>query len=97
MGFVLEKKEPVLSLTVNLYLDLYGAGIDLLRLIKLRKLSFLLENLGSKSSDVHKVDGLCAVKLLAGINVTLPGSLELLIFKGNIIYGCKEGCMTAMI
>ena len=42
MCFVLEKKKPRLGSAVNVNRDLYGAGIDLLGLVKLIKLTELL-------------------------------------------------------
>ena len=43
MGLVLEKKQPVLGFAVDLDLNLDGAGVNLLRLVKLVKLSCLLQ------------------------------------------------------
>ena len=97
MGLVLKEQEPVLILAIDIDLDLYGAGIDLLRLIELLELSFLLQHLRSEGTDIHEVDRLRAVQLLAGCDVTIPCLLELRISEIDMIDCGQEGGMTAVI
>ena len=97
MGLVLKEQEPVLILAIDIDLDLYGAGIDLLRLIELLELAFLLQHLRSEGADIHEVDRLRAVQLLAGCDVTIPGLLKLRIGEIHLIDRGQEGGMTAVI
>ena len=97
MGLVLKEQEPVLILAIDIDLDLHGAGIDLLRLIELLELSFLLQHLRSEGTDIHEVDRLRAVQLLAGCDVTIPCLLELWISEIDMIDRGQEGGMTAVI
>ncbi len=98
MSLVLEHEDPVLELTVNIDLDLNGAGIDLLALIEIGHKTVGFELLCSDSTEIHEGDRLVSpAELLADIDIHFVCILD--IRSGNIdIFNIgKERGMAAVI
>ena len=97
MGLILEEQEPRLAYAVNVNVDLNGAGIDLLRFVKLIEFAVGSEILNSNRCNIHKADGLSSAKLLADADVLVIGLLKQLILELNVINNGQEGGVTAVI
>ncbi len=63
VSFVFEHEEPILLLSVDLSLDLYGAGVDLLGFIEVFENAGPLQIFCGYRRDIHKSYG----AVLAGI------------------------------
>ena len=97
VSFVLEEKEPVLSFSVDIYLDLYGAGIDLLGFVQLVQHAHGFQITCTDGTHVHQSDGLRAVEFLAGTDVFVIGGLELgIVGLDRVDYRIERG-VTAVI
>ena len=58
VGLVLEQQQPGLRHAVHRHVDLHGAGVDLLGLVQLGKLSRGFQVFGGDGGKIHEADGL---------------------------------------
>ena len=98
VGLVLEHEDPVLLLAVYIHLDLYRAGIDLLALVKVGKLSVSLQLLCCKGGEVHKGHGLVrSAQLLADVHIHIVCILYVRSIYLYVFNICEECGVTAVI
>ena len=97
VGLVLEQEKPILLLAVNGYLDLDGAGVDLLALVEVTELSRGFEIFSGKSADVHQRHGLGSAEFTADSDVIIVSLLQKLVLKGYGVDLGEEGSVTAMV
>ncbi len=98
MGLVLEQEQPVLVVAVHVNLDLDGAGVDFLGLVKAGQDTVLLEPLGADGAHVHEADGLgVTAELVAHRQVTFEGGLDGGVIDGHFVQLSAERGVTAMV
>ena len=98
MGLVLEQEQPVLVVAVHVNLDLDGAGVDFLGLVKAGQDTVLLEPLGADGAHVHEADGLgVTAELVAHRQVTLEGGLDGGVIDGHFVQLGAERGVTAVV
>ncbi len=98
MSLVLEHEDPVLKLAVDVYLDLNGTSVDLLRLVKVGEKSVSLELLCSKSTDIHKsYRAVAPAELLADIEVHIVSVLDVGSLDIDLFNVCEECGVTAVV
>ena len=98
VSFVLEHKEPVLKLAVNIYLDLYGTSIDLFGLVKILENAFLFQLLCADGSDIHKSDGLAfSAQLFSCVDVLVICLSDVIGINICFIDNCGECGVTAVV
>ena len=98
VGLVLEQEQPVLLLTVHITLDLDGAGIDLLALVKVLQNAALLQRLGTDGRAVHQgAVFLVAAQLGAHRHVAVKGFLHHGVVDLHIVQNGAEGGVAAVI
>ncbi len=94
---VLEQQEPWFALSVDLYVDLDGAGIDLFRNIELVKSAELPQISDSDRRQIHEAYRFGASEQLSGLDIVIIGILEDFIFKLYVVDDCPECRMSAVI
>ena len=98
VGFILEQQQPGLSLPVHCHIHFHGAGVDLLGLVQLGKLSGGFQILGGDGGKIHEADGLLLpVKLLSHRQVLVIGLLQQRIGKGHAVNHRTEGGVAAVV
>ena len=102
VSFVLEHKEEVAVLTVDVCGNVNGAGVDLLALVKLGELASLFEHLYCDGCDIHQSLGaLCrlflSVNLDSGCEVSVISGRYCFIVYFYVIDMSREGGVTAMV
>ncbi len=98
VGLVLEQEQPVLVVAVHVNLDLDGAGVDFLGLVKAGQDTVLLEPLGADGAHVHEADGLgVTAELVAHRQVTLEGGLDGGVIDGHFVQLGAERGVTAVV
>ena len=95
---VFEEEEPVLILSVHIHRNLYGAGVDLFRLIQTSELAGVLEVFCTDRTHVHKGNGtLIATELMAHGHVAIKGLLNYSIVDGDVVKNSAKCGVAAMI
>ena len=97
VGFVLKEKEPVLSFSVDVYLDLYRAGIDLFGLIQFVQHANGFQITRTDGAHVHQGNGLRAMELFTGTNVLIISVLKLGVIGLDRINHCVESRVAAVV
>ena len=97
MRFVLEEKEPVLSSSVDFYIYLHCAGVDLFRLIQFVKKSLPLEILCCDGAHIHEIHRFSDAELFSYREIFLVGLPYLLVLEAYVIYSRQECRMPAVI
>ena len=95
---VLEEEQPVLILTVDVNLDLDGAGVDLLAFVEAREDALALEVLRTDGAHVHEANGLLVTsKLVAHVQIRVEGGLDDLVIYLDIGELGAKGGMAAVV
>ena len=76
MRLILKEKQPVFRAIGGINLNLHGAGVDFLRLIKVGEFALLTKVLPSDGSEVHEGDGLGASQVPSHRQVVFIGLLN---------------------
>ena len=98
VGLVLEQEQPVLLLTVHVTLDLDGAGVDLLALVKVLQNAALLQRLGTDGRAVHQgAVFLVAARLGAQCHVAVKCGLHKLVVDLHVVQDRAERRMAAVV
>ena len=85
------------SSSVHRYVDLHGAGVDLLALVEPVELPGLFEGLRGDGAEVHQRDRLRAPEALARAQVVLVRALEQGIVKADAVDDRVEGGVAAVV
>ncbi len=98
MSLVFEHEQPVLQVSVNVNLDLYGAGVDLLGFVKVFQNTVLFKLFSGDRGNVHKGDGFAApAKLFADVKVLLIGFSDVVGVDNRVVNGSQERGVAAVI
>ena len=110
MGFILKADQPLFRVRVGSVsrCDLYryhdGAGIDLVRLLHIRKHAVVAQFLHCDQSQIHQADKLvisALIQLLSGIQIAHIAGFQrgtvVTVRKGNVLQLSRKRRMTAVI
>ena len=97
VGLVLEKQKPVLRFAVNVYIDLNGASVDLLRLVKFVEFALRFQIFYGKRCNIHETNGLCSAEFFADLKIIVICALQQFVLEDRVVYARQKCCMTAMI
>ncbi len=94
---VFKQQKPGLLHPVHTNPDLHGAGVDLFRLVELRKPAVALERLDRNGGKIHQTHRLCPAKRPAQRQIVLVGLLDLGILEARLVDHGQEGGVAAVI
>ena len=98
MGLVFEHEQPVLQISVNVHLDLYGAGVYLLGFVQVFQDAVLFQLFCGNCGNVHKSDGFAAsAKLFADVYILFIGFSDVVRIDNRVVNGSQERCVAAVI
>ena len=99
---VFEHEQPRFLAARHVHVDLDGAGVDLLALVKVGKFSLRLEGLGADGGHVHEVHGLgpalaARVHRLPQRQIALEGGFHRGLFDFHVVQRGQKGRVAAMV
>ena len=100
VGFVFEHQKPVFFVSVNVHLDLYRAGVDLLTLVEVFHKACFFELFCADAGKVHKSYRLvcpACIEIFSGVDVICECISYIIRMNVYVVYRCKESCVAAVI